>query len=163
MQLLPVPNFLMETFCFTEYLQFPQENGMNCFMWLETHLKSLGDVFFFFFGPGVNFSMILCHMAVRVQLPVLQTTSIPSPDVHCHFSTAGPRTDVSHRVVSKGWRMSDSHYTLQKHRQDLIVLTPKRTVSQCADFFLTWTDVTSRDHGISGYHTSCGLIRNSGQ
>lgn len=99
----------------------------------------------------------------RVQLPVSQATSIPSPDVHSHFSTAWPRTDVPHRVVSTGWRMSDSHYTLQKPRQDLIVLIPNRTVNQCADFLLTWTDVTSRDHGISGYHTSCGLIRNSGQ
>lgn len=63
MQLLPLLNFLMETFCFTEYLQFPQENGINCFMWLETHLNYLVIFFFLFSGPGVNLSMIFCHMA----------------------------------------------------------------------------------------------------
>lgn len=34
MQLLPDQNFLSESFYFTEYLQFPQKNGINCFIWL---------------------------------------------------------------------------------------------------------------------------------
>lgn len=37
MLLLPDQNFLLESFCFTEYLQFPQKNGINCFIQLGTH------------------------------------------------------------------------------------------------------------------------------
>lgn len=37
MLLLPDQNFLLESFCFTEYLQFPQKNGINCFIWLGTY------------------------------------------------------------------------------------------------------------------------------
>lgn len=47
MQLLPVQNFLLESFCFTEYLQFPQKNGINCFILLETGFKSFCDFYFF--------------------------------------------------------------------------------------------------------------------
>lgn len=39
MQLLPDQNFLLESFCFTEYLQFPQENVINCFIWFGTYSK----------------------------------------------------------------------------------------------------------------------------
>lgn len=148
MQLLPAQNFLLESFCFTEYLQFAHGNWINCFIWLETHFKSLGDCFGF--CPGVNSPIILCHMAAGVQLLVSQTAWIPSPDIHSCSPTMWPRTQVSHRVVSMGRRMASSCYILHKATQDLIVLIPKWTVSQCADFFLTWTDVTSSDYGTLG-------------
>lgn len=48
------------------------------------NLKHISNhlVIILFFFPRVNFHMILCHIAVGVQLPVLQTACIPSPDVH---------------------------------------------------------------------------------
>lgn len=47
-QLPIVENFLLESFCFNEDLQIPQEkkiNGINCSIWLEKQFKSLSDLF----------------------------------------------------------------------------------------------------------------------
>lgn len=54
--------------------------GLKCIL---NHLV----IYLGFFGPGVNFPMILCHMAVGSPLPVLPAAYTPSPGVHSHLPT----------------------------------------------------------------------------
>ena len=126
------------------------------------HILNHFDFFNFFFSPRSEFPYDLLPSGSRVQLPVLQTACIPSSGAHSRSPTAWPRTRVSHGAVSKGRWMAGSRSTLQKPGQDLTVLIPKRTVSHCADFFLTWIDVPPSDHGTLGYDTSWAWLGSLG-